>query len=85
MDRQALDTRLEMDSCWDRDSEVGELPENEDSDGKKSRYSVCAPALDVCGEGALSEGVLNVPQISWSCSVRSRGFCMNMQNEEEAW
>jgi hypothetical protein len=37
MDRQAFDTRLEMESSWDRDSSVGEVLENEDSDGKKSR------------------------------------------------
>ena len=53
MDRQARDTRLEMDD-WDRDSEVGELVENEASDGKKSRYSVGAEEVDVCGEGGLS-------------------------------
>lgn len=32
---------------------------------------------EVCAEGVLYE-----PHNSLSCSVVSRGFCMNMQNEE---
>ena len=54
MDRQARDTRLEMDG-WDRDSEAGELLGDEASDGKESGYSVGAGEVGVCGGGASSE------------------------------
>ena len=74
MDRQAFDTRSEMELGWDSDSSVVDVPKMEE---EESRSVVGAEDVEPCGEG-----VLNVPHISLSCSVRSRGFCMNMQNEE---
>jgi hypothetical protein len=80
IDRQAFDTRFEMESCRDCDSEVVDaLPEGEEGEGKESLSAEGAEDVEVCGEG-----VRNVPQSSWSCSVCSRGSCINMfmQNAE---